>query len=376
MAVLPRRSTVVLAVVAATGFSLCSAVVVGQKPAGAWPGRDGRGGSDGYPAAPGDGSWWGGRRDQQAAPSSSAAPTPAPAPPPADQPPADQPPAQDGQTTAAPAPAPAPAPVPAPAPQGGGGSGAFWDAGAVPESSQALTVKVLNRTNGQYPDDQVFWSYGGQTHSIAEQSTVDLTVGDAQRMNFSLGSAGSPYTDFIEFTTQPDTIYANTTRVAGFGLKLAMRLRSHNGTEMTVGETEAVFGQSREATFQSFRDSVPAEFKHLADVQSPNRIVAPWQDAAFQPGGASADYFASTGYSTNDVVACAGPLANDPNRCAELNRGPGGGYQSAPANFYSKWTHDIAIDGKSYGFAYDDVGNSSSLISVGDPQYLLVAVGW
>ena len=246
----------------------------------------------------------------------------------------------------------------------------------MPAASQALTVKVLNRTNGKYPDDQVFWSFNGQAHSVAEQSTLDLPANNAGRMYFHLGSPDSPYTDFVEFTVQPGQFHGNTTRVDGFGLKLAVRLRSDNGAESTVGETESVFAESRDATFQRFRDSVPAEFKHLADVQAPYRIVAPWQDAAFKPGGASANYFAASGVPTNDVFACAGALANDPPRCAQLNRGPGGNYQSAPANFYSKFTHDIAIGGKSYGFAYDDAGGSSSFISVGNPQHMLVAVGW
>jgi hypothetical protein len=224
-------------------------------------------------------------------------------------------------------------------------------------------VKVLNKTNGQ----SVSWTYNGQSHSVDQQSTVGV-AGSAQRMYFNVNGVE----DFIEFTITGNQIWVNTTRVAGFGLKLAIQLHSSSGQVQTVGETEAVFAQSREATFQSYRDSVPAEFQHLAD--GTNRINAPWQDAAFKPGGASANYFAGSGFSTVDVFACSGPLANDPNRCAEINRGPGGNY-SPPANFYAKWTHDIAINGKSYGFAYDDVGDASSLISVANPQSLIVAVG-
>jgi hypothetical protein len=37
-------------------------------------------------------------------------------------------------------------------------------------------VKVLNRTNGQFPDTQVFWTFGGQTHSIAEQFWHDHAI--------------------------------------------------------------------------------------------------------------------------------------------------------------------------------------------------------
>ena len=51
-------------------------------------------------------------------------------------------------------------------------------------------------------------------------------------------------------------------------------------------------------------------------------------------------------------------------------------YQAAPANYYAKFWHDVAIDGLAYGFPYDDVAGYSSFISRANPQYLLVAVGW
>jgi Beta-1,3-glucanase len=38
--------------------------------------------------------------------------------------------------------------------------------------------------------------------------------------------------------------------------------------------------------------------------------------------------------------------------------------------------HDNAVNGKAYGFPYDDVGGYSSYISHASPQYMLVAIGW
>ena len=38
--------------------------------------------------------------------------------------------------------------------------------------------------------------------------------------------------------------------------------------------------------------------------------------------------------------------------------------------------HSRALDGKAYGFPYDDVGGYSSYISHADPEYLIVAVGF
>ena len=48
----------------------------------------------------------------------------------------------------------------------------------------------------------------------------------------------------------------------------------------------------------------------------------------------------------------------------------------APANYYAKFWHDHAINKLAYGFPYDDFADQSSFVSHGNPQWLLVAVGW
>ena len=125
-------------------------------------------------------------------------------------------------------------------------------------------VKVLNRTNGQYPDSQVYWSYNGQVHSIADQPYFDMPVNSAGRMYFYLGSPTSQYYDFIEFTVGASVFNGNTTRVDAFGLKLAMRLHAHDGYDVSVGENYATFQESRSATFHRFQNAMPTEFKSLA----------------------------------------------------------------------------------------------------------------
>jgi hypothetical protein len=270
----------------------------------------------------------------------------------------------------------------------------FWgDTSTIPPAQNVLMVKILNRTNGRYPDSQVFWSYNGQVHSIAEQPFFDMPANTAGRMYFYLGSPTSRYQDFIEFTVGPAVFNGNTTRVDGFSVKLAMRLHARDGYDESVGEDQATFAEDRAATFQRFINEVPAEFDQLAQVEAPFRIPAPGNAPAFQPGGAQANYFtsyaASIGVSatTQQVTGCAGPLAADPARCAALNRhvatlpqsqwsDPSQYYRAAPANYYAKFWHDHAINRLAYGFPYDDVANQSSFISHGNPQWLLVAVGW
>jgi hypothetical protein len=278
---------------------------------------------------------------------------------------------------------------------GGGGNppaDAFWgDTSTIPVAQNVLMVKVLNRTNGKYPDSQVYWSFNGQTRSIAEQPYLDMPANSAGRMYFYLGSPGGQYFDFIEFTVGPDVFNGNTTRVDAFGLKLAMRLHAHDGYDVQVGEDQATFAEDRAVTYQKFRDAVPAQFDVLAD--DPTRIIAPGSHPSFRAGGANAGYFTSYANSvgvnepTSNIFGCAGSLAGNPDMCAALNRhtahlpqsqwqDPSRYYSAAPANYYAKFWHDHGINSLAYGFPYDDVAGQSSFVSHGDPTYLLVAVGW
>jgi hypothetical protein len=271
----------------------------------------------------------------------------------------------------------------------------FWgDTGSIPPAQQVLTVKVLNRTNGQYPDSQVYWNFNGQTHSIAEQPYVDMPANSAGRMYFYLGAPNSQYYDFIEFTVGPSVFNGNTTRVDAFGLKLAMRLRAHDGYDVQVGDAYELFQENRTATFQRFVNEVPTEFKQLAQApNAPYRIPAPGSVPAFRTGGQYANYFTAYAQSvgvnepTSNITGCAGSLAGDPNMCAALNRhtahlpqsqwqDPNQYYKAAPANYYAKFWHDHGINRLAYGFPYDDVAGQSSFVSHGSPQWLLVAVGW
>jgi hypothetical protein len=295
---------------------------------------------------------------------------------------------------------PTPTPTPTPTSTGsGGGTGAppasFWgNTSAIPAATHVLELSIVNQTNGQYPDSQVYWSFNGQEESIAQQPYVDMPANSAGRMYFYLGSPNSQYYDFIEFTVGASSINVDTTRVDRFGLKLALLLHGHDGSNQEVGENYATFQESRTATFTRFQNSVPTQFKELATDQAPYGIPSPGNDPAFQPGGAYANYFTSyaasegdTSDSTAQIFGCGGTLAANPPLCAGLNRhvaqlpaaqqsNPANFYQAAPANYYAQFWHQNAINGLQYGFPYDDDAGQSSDISITNPQYLVVAVGW
>ncbi len=287
----------------------------------------------------------------------------------------------------------------------------FWDASNIPPAQNVMMFKFLNRTNGQYDDTQVFWSatINGvkQTHSLAEKSLLDMPANSAGRLYVYLGKVGqtaTDYYDFIEHTISATRYNGNTTRVDAFGIKLAIRLRNHDGSEFTVGENYPTFAESRSATFQRFIDAVPTEFKPLAQLKAPYRILNPGA-GGFGANGQYANYYAAyidEIWATNGLtIPKAGPnasgLGSYPNLSAAIHRHTAGPntftpdgklidqsmwadptkfYLQAPADYYAKFWHDNSIDGKAYGFPYDDVGGYSTFIAHNNPQYLLVAIGW
>ena len=192
------------------------------------------------------------------------------------------------------------------------------------------------------------------------------------------------YFDFIEFTIDDSGYHGNTTRVDGFGFPLQHRLVNKAGNyDRVVGELAS---QSREDLFNSYRDEVQNEFRSLADVQQPYRIVAPIH-GSFKNGGENENYFASytSEYTTQEILLCNGRLQEDPINGSAINRhvlGDGDGrdiskyYREAPANFYAKFWHDHSIDNLAYGFPYDDVNEQAAYLEVNDPKGLIIRVGW
>jgi hypothetical protein len=301
-------------------------------------------------------------------------------------------------STSTPPPTPTPTPTPTSSNPGGFPSG-FWAAtSSIPSAgSGAIEFDFLNATNGAYPNSEVYWSVNGVTESIAESPYYTMTSCDACRIYFYVGSSDSAYQDFIELNSSGTTINLDTSRVDAWGLPLAVNLQNSNDTNTVIGEDYQIFDESRSAVFTQFEDSVPAPFQQLATIDAPYNIPAPGDVAAFQPGGADADYMTSYAASvgatetTQEVFGCAGggspDLASDPSLCAGLNRcvaqfsttvqnTPADYYQNPPCNYYSEFWHSVAVNGLQYGFAYDDDNGQSSDISSGDAQDVQVAIGF
>jgi hypothetical protein len=72
--------------------------------------------------------------------------------------------------------------------------------------------------------------------------------------------------------------------------------------------------------------------------------------------------------------------------CAAFNRhvmedtttwaNPAAFYQQTPANYYSRFWHTHGVNGKAYGFAYDDVSDQSSTLVDPQPEHLELGIGF
>jgi len=224
--------------------------------------------------------------------------------------------------------------------------------------------------------------------------------------------------EFLEFTIKNKEYWGNTSRVDYFTFPIVTRLFGYDGYDggqyydkydRTVGDVG-----TRDELFNAFKNEVPTEFKTLV---TDKRIMAPckmtfnegqiyghyfdnyvnefWSkysnedlvftcDAGTFRGRVSGDSMrftadgdSSTYYvykpTTQDVLEGKGNFNRGSSRelvieaqlCAAFNRGVATQpnnfnneaqyYQNSVANFYAGFFHRHAIDGKAYGFCYDDV---------------------
>ena len=245
--------------------------------------------------------------------------------------------------------------------------------------------------------------------------------------------------EFLEFTIKNKEYWGNTSRVDYFTFPIVTRLFGYDGYDggqyydkydRTVGDVG-----TRDELFNAFKNEVPTEFKTLV---TDKRIMAPckmtfnegqiyghyfdnyvnefWSkytnedlvftcDAGTFRGRVSGDsmHFTADGDSstyyvykptTQDVLEGKGNFNRGSSRelvieaqlCAAFNRGVATQpnnfnneaqyYQNSVANFYAGFFHRHAIDGKAYGFCYDDVFDKSTLLHFTNPTGLIVDLKW
>ncbi|WP_405758475.1 glycoside hydrolase family 64 protein [Streptomyces sp. NBC_00073] len=244
------------------------------------------------------------------------------------------------------------------------------------------------------------------------------------------------YLDWYEYTYVKGEVAfgGNTTQVDQFGFPMTSRLRqTSSGHDTTRG-----ISRTRAEVMQQYAASVGSAFKPL---QNAYRIVAPRSSELFLAGGAQQNHLTAAidrawaFYTTHpfvltrhgetfsgrvsgstltfskngagpftlrkptspDVMACAGALAsgNDTEKqlgaefCAAFNRGvaldtgawytPAAYYGGAAKNDYAGYFHTVGLNGRAYGFPYDDVNDQSSVQILGNaepPTELTLGIGW
>ncbi|MFJ9605804.1 glycoside hydrolase family 64 protein [Kitasatospora sp. NPDC101176] len=246
--------------------------------------------------------------------------------------------------------------------------------------------------------------------------------------------------DWYEFTYQHGVIPfgGNTTQVDMFGFPMTARLEQQESHfDQKVGITE-----SRAQVYAQYANAVGPAFKGLADqyrILAPRsagqfaagaaqgdylkkQIDDVWSEYRNQQftltrsgqtftgrvGDDGLLHFAKDGKdgftlrepTTQDVVQCSGALASQGMNttelelgaefCAAFNRGvasdtskwhtdPSYYPANTPANDYSDFFHQISVDHRTYGFAYDDVNDQSSvkiLPNADPPTRLTIGIGW
>lgn len=282
--------------------------------------------------------------------------------------------------------------------------------------------------------------YANYFYSLAETRSIKVPRIGSSRVFLSVGSpmyirvmpngyAGADinnpndpnidvYFDFVEFTIDDRGFHGNTTQVDGFGFPLMIELTDASRQVRKAGHIE-----SRKALFDAFKREVPREFHSC--VRAPYRIVSPnvadfgkgrphaayfdkyisevWKffsmekkllggwtgkvvngELTFSQGGGKV--FKTPKPTTQEAFLGNGILGHSPQFCAAINRhvleepaywtNPSKYYNAAPANYYAKFWHDHSINGKAYGFCYDDFNGQDTLIEARQPTNLNITVSW
>jgi hypothetical protein len=296
-------------------------------------------------------------------------------------------------------------------------------AAAAPAASVDGYYQFVNKTNGKWKNEEIFWSkdMGRSWHMVAEEPTAPN--GGNGRMYFYMGKKPKnfddwgAYWDFIEYNSHDRWWAGNTTQVDAWCLPITIELGSHK-----VGITGP-----RTKLFEAFRKDAPPAFKNcvLGDniwITSPFRAdMGPgkpfakyfekyvdeiWEMYAketktpsgkfigkseqggplkFTPVGGGQALVCAKKPTTQEILLGQGTLGQNAGFCGAFNRHvaadpadwkePAKYYQAEPCNWYSKFLHEHAIDHKAYGFCYDDAAEQAAYFS-GDGDHLVVTFYW
>ena len=280
---------------------------------------------------------------------------------------------------------------------------------------------------------RIYLSVGEPTFLRVDEATGGLVEPDPANAEDPNGPLRY---DWIEFALDGAGFHGNTTCVDQFGLAITLSVTDRGHPGATLGPV-GVKG-SRSDLFRAWQAEMTEPFRSLADPAG-RRILAPGHAPGFQ-GGALGGYFdarvaelwrqtrtvplrltpdegsfqglvgaddrlvftreGGTGAwvieappSSAEVFLCSGVLARGNGMdkvlgaqlAALLNRNvaeplrwreAGSYYLASPCNRYAAFWHAHSLEGKAYGFAYDDVGDQSPSLATPAPEAITVTVRW
>ena len=287
-----------------------------------------------------------------------------------------------------------------------GDTAGFWGSG-YPVATGGVTYVVLNRTNGVWPDSQIYWalSQNGTKTRLDKQRTVTVSGGGRFYIWIAPNDSNSRYEEWVEESVGAGKINGNNlTRVDGW--RLPIKTRIHTTTaDIDRGDLYELFFQPRQAIFNEFINEVPKEFTRLAKANFANiyapHLIERTGPTLFNTGGPYVSYYDTYQDSARahdptipakttayNILGCAGTYAIGSHPGGVMNRhvatlgstqwcDSSKFYLDAPCNYFSKWCHRRADYGLQYGFPYDDDCNKfSGIVATSNVQWFAIAIGW
>ena len=309
-------------------------------------------------------------------------------------------------------------------------NGRAWCAYALPlGETLALDLDRGLRVDG----GRIYLSVGKPTYLRVDEATGGLVEPDPANPE---DPNGPLCYDWIEFALDAAGFHGNPTCVDQFGLPVTLAVTDRRRPGLALGPVG--IARSRAEVLRAWETELPEPFRSLEDPAG-RRILAPAHAPGFQDGPLKehfarrvADLWRSartvplvltpeegrfTGRvgaddrlvftregrpevfvidgppSSAEVFRCDGVLArgNGTERVlgaqlgALLNRNVADPlawrdatsyYLASPCNRYARFWHEQSLDGKAYGFAYDDVNDQSPSLATAEPAEITVTVRW
>ncbi len=266
--------------------------------------------------------------------------------------------------------------------------------------------QFVNATGGAFTDAQISYTIDGKTHTLAESKSAPAALHGGGRINFAVQNDKGTWKDFIEFTHGGGIWNGNTTYVDAFVIPFTIELFKADGTSQKMG-----ISQSRKIIFDLFKQQAPPEFqsclvgdqriaspfqvsmgigkpnehyfdKYVDEIwamyATPKTLPSGWtgkvENGALtfsKPG--QKDYVLTRKPTTKEILLGQAEMGKSADMCSAFNRhvfadpgdwrNPATYYKTLPYNFYAKFWHEHTLDGKAYGFCYDDFAGQASYMS-------------